>query len=96
MDKPGFHGHTRAKKTGALIETADATMLHERALLANFRVCTLVNAALPLTLIPLNSPILRVRRQAKIIIFARILLFVLISLRKRQLLMPFPGLFLHS
>jgi hypothetical protein len=92
MDKPGFRSHTRAEKTGALIQTTSATMLRERVLLANFRVCTLVNPALPLALIPLNSPILRVR----VIILARIVLFVIMSLRKGKLLMPLPGLFLHS
>lgn len=92
MDKPGFRIHTRAEETGAFIQMTNTTMLHERALLADFRVCTLVCPIFPLAAaVPLNSPILR--GQA---ILACIAAFVFISLRKGELFMPFPGLFLHS
>jgi hypothetical protein len=89
MDMPGFHTHTRAEKTGALIQTTNATKLQERALLSSFRVCTLVDPAFPLGA---SIPLI-LRCQA---ILAYIAIFVFISLHARRLFMPFLWLLLHS
>jgi hypothetical protein len=80
MDKPGLHSHTRAEKTGALIQTTHEIIFRERGLFANFRVCALLKPGFPL--------------RVKIVILAYIVVFAFISLRKIPLLMPFLWLFL--
>jgi len=82
MDKPGLHNHTRAEKTGALIQTTNVIIFHQRALFANFRVCAPLKPGFPLGV--------------KIVILAHIVVFVFVSLREIRSLMPFLWLFLPS